>query len=149
MPPGMDAPGPIDPETLRRRLEVIIGAIHTRRYSLAEAAAEARGLGRGLQPPLPASVTAGAVADILKSLGAYQPRPEVVELDGQTLRPVSPEDVADALAYAMRFNDQGKARRTGWEYAAQMAADHLVRQLQASGIIFMRRPTPPRHTAGG
>jgi len=44
----MDAPGPIDPEVLRRMCAVITTAIGTRTKTIAEAAAEARGLGCGL-----------------------------------------------------------------------------------------------------
>ncbi len=139
----MSAPGPIDPEVLRHMREVIVTAIATRRHSLAEAAAEARGLGRGLQPALPASSFDAAVTDILRDLGAYQPQSSAVEVEGQWLRPADAEEVADSLAYAMRFDSTGRARRTGAEYAARIAAEQLVRQLSMSGFIVMRRGAPP------
>jgi hypothetical protein len=63
--------------------DVIATAIATRSAAVTEAAAEARGLGRGLQPALPASTFEAAVTHILRSLGAYQPRPEPVQVDGQ------------------------------------------------------------------
>jgi hypothetical protein len=134
--------GPIDPEVLRRMREVISTAIASRRSSIAEATAEARGLGRGLQPALPATTIDAALKDILRDLGAYQPQ-AAVEVDGQWLRHVGPEEVADSLAYAMRFDSTGKARRTGAEYAAKVAAEQLVRQLTISGFVVMRRGAPP------
>jgi hypothetical protein len=138
----MTAPGPLAPEVLRRMRDVLVSAIATRSAAIAEAAAEARGLGRGLQPALPASTIAEAVAELLRSLGAYQPPPAPVEDDGQWLHPAAPEDVADTLAYAMRFDPRGKARRTGVEYAAKRAADQLVQQLTSSGFVVMRRRGP-------
>jgi hypothetical protein len=134
---------PIDPEVLRRMREVIATAIATRRAAVTEAAAEARGLGRGLQPALPASTFEAAVTHILRSLGAYQPPPEPIEVEGQWLHPVSQQEVADSLAYAMRFDATGKARRTGAEYAAPAAAEQLLRQLAMSGYVLMRRGGPP------
>jgi hypothetical protein len=139
MPPA----SPIDPEVLRRMREVISTAIASRRTAVAEAAAEARGLGRGMQPALPASTIEAAVADVLRSFGAYHPSPEPVEVDGQWLHPASQQEVADSLAYALRFDGAGKARRTGVEYAAKLAAEQLVRQLTMSGFVVMRRRGPP------
>ena len=112
--------------------------------SIQEAAAEARGLGRGLQPAVSAEVVAAAVTDLLRELGCHR-APQVVEdASGAALSPVDPAEVANSLAYAMRFDERGKARRTGVEYASQLAADQLVRQLTASGYVVMRR----RLTAG-
>jgi hypothetical protein len=135
--------GPIDPEVLRRMREVISTAIASRRSSIAEAAAEARGLGRGLLPALPASLIDAAVTDILRDLGAYQSQQVAVEVEGQWPRAAGPEEAADSLAYAMRFDSTGKARRTGAEYAAKVAAEQLVRQLTISGFVVMRRGAPP------
>ncbi|NKE46069.1 hypothetical protein HB662_14880 [Roseomonas frigidaquae] len=49
--------------------------------------------------------------------------------EGHVLRPVTPEDLTDSLAFTMRFNERGKERRTGHEYTAQIAAGELVKQL--------------------
>ena len=139
----MSEPSPVSPDVLRRMREVIATAIATRSMTVLEATAEARGLGRGLQPVLPAEVVARAVTELLKELGCYQ-TPQVVEAAaGTALRPVDPAEVADSLAYAMRFDERGKARRTGVEYASQLAADQLVRQLTASGFVVMRRRSAP------
>lgn len=145
----MDAPGPVDPEVVRRMREIVTSAIGTRRCSLAEAAAEARGLGRGMRPALPASVIDAAVVDLLREAGAEVPAEVSVEHEGHALRPVTPEEVADTLAFAMRFDARGKARRTGHEYAAQLAADQLVQQMLASGYVILRRPLSPYRTERG
>lgn len=141
----MDEPTPIDREALRRMRAIISTAIAAQSCTVGEAAAEARGLARGLHPALPAPVIEAAVVAILTELGALPPQPEPVEVDGGQLRPAAPEDVAEALAYAMRFDERGKARRTGVEYASKLAADQLVRQLTASGFVVMRKPPAPDH----
>ncbi|MBU8541250.1 hypothetical protein [Falsiroseomonas tokyonensis] len=145
----MDAASPLDPEVLRRMRDVVTSAIGTRNRSLAEAAAEARGLGRGMRPALPVTVIDAAVVDLLREAGAQMPEEPTVEHDGQALRPVTPEEVADSLAFAMRFNGRGKARRTGHEYTAQLAADQLVQQMLASGYVILRRPVSPYRTGSG
>lgn len=137
----MDAPGPIDPEVRRRMRAVFTTAIGTRSKSVSEAAAEARGLGCGMQPALPVSVVDAAVHDIMREVGIRLPSEEPVEHAGQTLRQVTPEEVADSLAYAMRFNERGKARRTGHEYMSHVAADQLVQHLLLSGYIILRCPS--------
>ncbi|PWS34299.1 hypothetical protein DFH01_25060 [Falsiroseomonas bella] len=108
---------PIDPQVIFRMRETIRLAIAQRSASINEAAAEARGLGRGLAPALPASVIDEVVVSILRELGAYQPPAAPLEHRGQELRHVTWEEVADSLSYAMRFNEQGRARKTGYEHA--------------------------------
>jgi hypothetical protein len=68
----MIEPGPVTADVLRRMREVITTAIATRSMSILEAAAEARGLRRGLQPALPAEAVAAAVTGLLRELGYYQ-----------------------------------------------------------------------------
>ena len=89
-----------------------------------------------------------AVTDVLRSLGAYQPPADIVEHDGQDLRPVSPEEVAETLGFAMRFDERGKARRTGQEYASKLAAEQLVQRLLASGYVILRRTGTPHWPPG-
>ncbi|MFC7477775.1 hypothetical protein ACFQS7_25720 [Dankookia sp. GCM10030260] len=114
-------------------------AIATRSMTVLEAAAEARGLGRGLKPALQAEIVGRAVTDLLRDLGCYQALPAAEDAAGTALSPADPAEVADSLAYAMRFDERGKARRTGVEYASQLAAGQLVRHLTASGYVVMRR----------
>jgi hypothetical protein len=86
-----------------------------------------------------------AVSGILREYSAYQPSPDSPEvLSSEPLLPATAEELADALAFAIRFNASGKARRTGWESAAQMAAGELVR-----GGKRLRADAPsPKHSAG-
>ncbi len=69
-------------------------------------------------------------------------------MGGDPLTAASPEEVASAI-YAMRFDERGKARRTGHEYAAHLAARQLVSHLAMSSFVVMRRPPNKPHTAGG
>jgi hypothetical protein len=69
-----------------------------------------------------------AVNGILRELIAYQPPPHPPEVpSNEPLLPATAEELADTLAFSIRFNASGKARRTGWEPAAQIAAGELVR----------------------
>ena len=56
---------------------------------------------------------ARAVTELLKKLDCYQAQMPVEDLEGTALSPVDPAEVADLLAYAMRFDERAKARRTG------------------------------------
>jgi hypothetical protein len=89
------------------------------------------------------------VTDLLKELNAYAAPVESVEINDQVLQTVPQEEVVDTLAYAMRFDERGKARRTGVEYASTMAASVLVQSLDASGFVLLRRKPAPPHRAGG
>ena len=64
------------------------------------------------------------------------------------LAAATPEEIAEALSYALRFDERGKPRRGGWDFAAGLAAERLADHLRRSGFIIMRaRPTRP-HSAG-
>jgi len=135
----MHEPSPVDPEVLRRMRQLIVIAIAQRSKAWMEAAAEARGLCRGMQPALPETVIDEAVERVLRELDLLLPRPETVSVGERRLISVETFEVADSLAYAMRFDERGKARRTGVEYVAKLAAEQLVRQLTASGFVIMRQ----------
>lgn len=68
---------------------------------------------------------------------------------GRSLHAADPKDVAATLAYVMRFDPQGKPRRTGWEFAASLAASQLVQHLEMNGFVFTRRPPASRHSTSG
>jgi len=71
------------------------------------------------------------------------PEPTIADLAAAT-----PEEIAEALSYALRFDERGKPRRGGWDFAAGLAAERLADHLRRSGFIIMRaRPTRP-HSAG-
>jgi hypothetical protein len=64
------------------------------------------------------------------------------------LAAAAPEEVAEVLSYALRFDERGKPRRGGWDFAAGLAAERLTEHLRRSGFVVMRvRPTRP-HSAG-
>jgi hypothetical protein len=74
-----------------------------------------------------------------------KPPPEPTIAD---LAAAAPEEIAEALSYALRFDERGKPRRGGWDFAAGLAAERLADHLRRSGFIIMRaRPTRP-HSAG-
>lgn len=77
--------GPLDPEILRRMREILVFTITTRSASLREAAAEARGLARGLCPRMPITALDEAVTGLLIELDAHAPPPP-----GQRLRADAP-----------------------------------------------------------
>lgn len=141
-----DAPPTVAPAALRLMREVVETAVATRRAGVAEAVAEARGIARGRHPDLPLAEVDAAVAGLLTDLGVPPPcGPGAAEgqaIDGAPLSAAAPEEVADALAYAMRFDERGKARRTGHEYTARLAADQLVQQLLRNGFVVARRRWP-------
>ena len=55
------------------------------------------------------------------------------------LSPASPDDIADALAFALRFNGRKRARDSG-EVMAAIVARRLVEHLEQSGFVVMRKP---------
>jgi hypothetical protein len=64
------------------------------------------------------------------------------------LATASPEEIAEALSYALRYDERGKPRRGGWDLAAGLAAERLTDHLRRSGFVVMRaRPGRP-HSAG-
>jgi len=55
------------------------------------------------------------------------------------LTPASPDDLADALAFALRF--QGRKRKhDAAELMAQIVAKRLVDHLERSGFVVLKRP---------
>ena len=59
-----------------------------------------------------------------------------------------PEEVAEALSYALRYNERGKPRRGGWEFAAGIAAERLTEHLWHSGFVILKAPPSRPHSAG-
>ena len=61
---------------------------------------------------------------------------------------VEPEEVAEALSYALRYDERGKLRRSGWDFAASLAAEQLTEHLRRSGFVIMKAPPSRPHSAG-
>jgi hypothetical protein len=64
------------------------------------------------------------------------------------LTAATPEEVAEALSYALRFDERGKPRKSGWDFAAGLAAERLTEHLRRSGFVVMRLPPTRPHSAG-
>jgi hypothetical protein len=59
--------------------------------------------------------------------------------DADRLTPAAPDDLADALAFALRFD--GRKRKHGAaEFMARIVAKRLVDHLEQSGFVVMKRP---------
>jgi len=66
----------------------------------------------------------------------------------ERLTPATPEDVADALAFALRF--QGRKRvHNADELISKIVAKRLVRHLERARYVVMKRPPLGGHSALG
>ena len=73
-------------------------------------------------------------------VGYFAPMPD----QHDALSPATPEDVADALAFALRF--QGRKRiHDADELMSAIVAKRLVEHLERSGFVVMKKPP----SAGG
>lgn len=145
----MTASALINPEVRRRMRQVISMAIATRSCPVGQAAAEARWLGMGLLPSLPANMVDAVVTDLLKELSVCVFPVESIEMNGQVLQTVPQEEVIDTLALAIRYHGQGKARQSRVDYGSTLAAEVLVRSLDANGFVLLRRKTGSLPRNGG
>jgi hypothetical protein len=59
--------------------------------------------------------------------------------DPNTLCRATSEDVADALAFALRFQGRKRAHNAD-EIMSAIVAKRLVEQLERSGFVVMKRP---------
>ena len=72
---------------------------------------------------------------------------------GQALRVVAPDDLAFALAYALRFDARGKAWRADLRLREPRltgtcsVADRLVAHLTLAGFVVMQGPPVQMHEA--
>ena len=59
--------------------------------------------------------------------------------EADRLRPATTEEIADSIAFALRY--EGRKRVThADEMMARITADRLVRHLRGSGFVVMREP---------
>jgi len=66
----------------------------------------------------------------------------------EKLMPATPDDLADALAFALRF--QGRKRvHNADEIMAEIVAKRLVDHLERSGVVVMKKPPVPGHSVLG
>lgn len=64
----------------------------------------------------------------------------------ENLRPTTPQEVADTLAFALQFNGR-KRVHTADGMMAQITAERLVESLTRSGFVLMRKPAAPAHSS--
>jgi hypothetical protein len=66
--------------------------------------------------------------------------------DDERMTPASPDDLEQALAFALRFDGRKRVHH-GDEFMAKLTAQRLVEHLQRSGFVVMRRgPAKPHST---
>jgi hypothetical protein len=68
------------------------------------------------------------------------------ELEGLT--PASPDDLASALAFALRFHGRRRTHNAD-EMMAEIVARRLVEHLERAGFVVMSSPTAPGHAVLG
>ena len=56
-----------------------------------------------------------------------------------TLRPAPQDEIADALSFALRYDGRRRVHHAD-EIMAQVTAERLVRHLERSGFVLMKRP---------
>jgi hypothetical protein len=59
--------------------------------------------------------------------------------DDDKLTPADSKDLADAIAFSLRF-EGGKRVQQADEYMAAIAAERVVRHLERAGFVVMKRP---------
>lgn len=70
--------------------------------------------------------------------------------DQPPLRPATSEEIAESLCYALRYDGRRRVHHAD-EVMARITAERLVRHLERSGYVLMRRPpeVPPSASAHG
>jgi hypothetical protein len=66
---------------------------------------------------------------------------------GDNLTPADPPDLADAIAFSLRF--EGKRVHQADEYMAAIAAERVVRHLERAGFVVIKKPPLGGHAAIG
>jgi integrase len=64
------------------------------------------------------------------------------------LRPATPDDVKDALSFALRFDGRKHYPRAN-EFMANVVAEHLLAHLERCGFVVMKKPDLPAHRSQG
>jgi hypothetical protein len=72
-------------------------------------------------------------------LFSYAPSAAPITEPADGLRPATPEDLANALAFALRFNGRKRTHNAD-EIMAQIVAERLVEYLERAGFVVMKRP---------
>ena len=67
--------------------------------------------------------------------------------DEPHLRPATPEEIAQSLAFALQYSGRKRVHDAA-DAMAQITAERLVRHLQQSGFVLMKLPPGAAPTAG-
>jgi hypothetical protein len=59
--------------------------------------------------------------------------------DESLLRPATPEEIAESLSFALRYDGRRRVHHAD-EAMARITAERLVQHLERSGYVLMRRP---------
>jgi hypothetical protein len=68
--------------------------------------------------------------------------------DDQRLRPATAEEIAESIAFALRYEGRKRVSHAD-EMMARITADRLVRHLQGSGFVLMKQPDGQAPTVMG
>jgi hypothetical protein len=71
-------------------------------------------------------------------IGSHPGRYILGMTDASTLRPADSAEVADALAYALRYDGNRRVFHAD-DAMARITAEHLIRHLAQAGFVLMRQ----------
>jgi hypothetical protein len=63
-----------------------------------------------------------------------------LDMSDEPLHPATRDNIVGALSYALRFDERGKPYRAASEPMVAITAEVLVRYLERTGFVVMRRP---------
>jgi hypothetical protein len=67
--------------------------------------------------------------------------------DAPNLRPATADEIAQTLSFALRYDGRKRVHHAD-DIMAKITAERLVRHLERSGFVLMKKPPPPSHSAG-
>ena len=68
--------------------------------------------------------------------------------DRADLTAATADEIAEALSYALRYDERGKPRRGGGDLTAGIAAERLTEHLRRSGFVIMKTRPARAHSTG-
>ena len=68
--------------------------------------------------------------------------------DRADLTAATAEEIAEALSFALRYDERGKPRRGGGDLTASIAAERLTEHLRRAGFILMKARPARAHSTG-
>ena len=63
-------------------------------------------------------------------------------MNDKTLRPATPEEIAESLSFALRYDGRKRVNHAD-EMMARITAERLARHLRGAGFVVMRQPAAP------